>query len=531
MEGEAVSNLKITGGAKNQSYTGSVTIADGSLKVNYTQCKYKFNNETIIFNPNEIDFGTIQLKDTLNNPGNVSGKLYYNNLFQNMVFDNIRFETGKMLLLNTLQKDNSQFYGKVIGNAVMSLNGPITDMKMKIKGEPSAVDTSHIYLPTGAGRETGIIDYIDFIQFGTEMENVKSKQSSNFSIDMDLTANPACKIDVILDEATGDIIKGQGNGKLNIKVSTTEPPSIRGKYDLTKGDYTFNFQTFLKKPFTLNKGSISWNGDPYLANLNIEAEYVAKNVGLSSISSSSSFKQKGDVEIIASLTGVLNKPDIKFSFILPEKNPLYGDFFAERKLEDFRKDSSEMNKQVASLLLINSFISGSQNVLTGSTPFNLAANTIGGVVSGWLTGIFNKGLERATGGIVSTYLDINSSIDLQNTAALLQANVRTGLQFLLNNRLVILLGGNIDFNNPYALVANKSLITPDITIEYMLTKDGRWRAIAFNRTSIVATDLTGIQRNKSGVKISYRKDFVKRTKQERIDIRKVKKATAKLTPN
>ncbi len=532
IEGDAVSNLKITGGAKNQSYTGSVTVTDGSLKVNYTQCKYKFNNETIIFNPNEIDFGILQLKDTLNNPGTVSGKLYYNNLFQNMSFDNIRFETGKMLLLNTTQRDNSQFYGKAIGNAVMVLNGDITDMKMKIKGEPSALDSSHIYLPTGTGRENGVIDYIDFIQFGTEMENVKSKQGTNFSIDMDLTANPACKIDVILDEATGDIIKGQGNGKLDIKIRTNENISIRGSYEITNGEYKFNFQTFLQKYFSVKKGSlITWNGDPYLANLNIEAEYLAKNVGLSAISSSNGSRQKGDIKIIANLTGVLNKPDIKFNLVLPEQNPLYGDYIAEKKIADFRKDSSEMNKQVASLLLINSFISSQQNVLSGNTPFNLAASTIGGVVSGWLTGIFNRGLERATNGIVSTYLDINSSIDLQNTAALLQANVKTGLQFLLNNRLVVLLGGNIDFNNPYALIANKSQITPDITIEYLLTKDGRWRAIAFNRTSIVATDLTGIQRNKSGVKISYRKDFVKRTKQERIDRRKAKNDKAKLKPN
>jgi hypothetical protein len=531
MEGEAVSNLKITGGAKKQTYTGSVTVTEGSLKVNYTQCKYKFTNETVIFNPNEIDFGVLQLKDTLNNTGTVSGKLYYNNLFQNMSFDNIRFETGKMLLLNTAKKDNSQFYGKVIGNAVMTLNGSITDMKMKINGEPSATDSSHIYLPTGAGSEAGGIDYIDFIQFGTKMEDIKAKQSTNISIDMDIAANPACKIDVILDEATGDIIKGQGNGKLNIKVGTNENIYMRGRYDLTKGDYTFNFQTFLKKPFTLNRGSITWNGDPYLANLNIEAEYLAENVGLSSISSTKSgFKQRGDVKIIAALTGILNKPDIKFSFILPDENPLHGDFFAEKKLEDYRKDSSEMNKQVASLLLINSFIAG-ENALSGSTPFNLAANTIGGVVSGWLTGIFNKSLERATNGIVSTYLDINSSFDLQSTAALLQANVKTGLQFLLNKRLVILLGGNIDFNNPYALIANKSLISPDITIEYMLTKDGRWRAIAFNRTSIVVTDLTGVQRNKSGIKLSYRKEFDKKTKHEKIRLREEGKKLKAIAKN
>ena len=57
----------------------------------------------------------------------------------------------------------------------------------------------------------------------------------------------------------------------------------------------------------------------------------------------------------------------------------------------------------------------------------------------------------------------------------------------------------------------------------MLTKDRRWRAIGFNRSSIVATDLTGTQRNKTGVKISYRKEFDKRTKDERIRRREEKK--------
>ncbi|MGF2412846.1 MAG: translocation/assembly module TamB domain-containing protein, partial [Ferruginibacter sp.] len=366
MQGDAVSNLKITGGPKSQSYSGSVTVTNGSLKINYTQCKYNFTNKTIIFNPGEIDFGVMQIKDTLDNSGYVSGKIYYNNFFQDMSFDNVRFDTPKMLLLNTTQKDNSQFYGRVIGRALMTLNGDITDMRMKINGEPSVSDTSHIYLPTGSGRESGVIDYIDFIQFGTKMEDVKSRKGSNILVDMVLKANPACKIDVILDEATGDIIKGQGNGELTIQAGTNTNLSIRGKYNLTKGDYTFNFQTFLKKPFTLNRGSITWNGDPYLANINIDAEYLAKNIDLSSISSSNGFKQKGDLKILASLTGILNKPDISFSFVLPEQNPLYGDYFAQKKLEDFKKESSEMNKQVASLLLINSFVSGQQNVLSGS---------------------------------------------------------------------------------------------------------------------------------------------------------------------
>ena len=162
-----------------------------------------------------------------------------------------------------------------------------------------------------------------------------------------------------------------------------------------------------------------------------------------------------------------------------------------------------MNKQVASLLLFNSFINSNQNFLSGGNTYSLAANTIGGIVSNLLTNLFNKQLEKATNGILSTYFDINSSLDLENKAALLQASLKAGLKILLSNKLVVLIGGNLDYNNPYAQLAKKGLFTPDITIEWLLNKDGSLRVVGFNRTSV---DLTVGQRNRSGVSLSYRKN-------------------------
>jgi TamB, inner membrane protein subunit of TAM complex len=500
-------DLKVYSGPGHNYVTGTVNITEGELKIIYTQCKYKFSNETIIFNPDEIDFGVLQLRDTLNNTGTASGKLQHK-FFNDFGFDNIRFETDKMLLLNTGAKDNSQFYGKVIGKALMTLNGPTTEMRMNINGEPSAVDSSHIFIPTGSSQEYGKINYIDFIQYGTKMEDeYRGRKETNFLVNMNLRANPACKIDVILDETTGDIIKGRGNGLLNITVGTKEPLSIRGRYDITGGEYKFNFQTFLQKYFSITNGSsITWNGDPYLAQINIDAEYLAKKVDLSNLSSST--KQKENVTIVAHITGVLNKPDIKFDFELPPTSEVSKDFIALNKLEALKNDENEMNKQVASLLIFNSFISTDQNqgFFTGGNTIGIATNTIGGIVSGWLTNMFNKELTKATNGVVSTYFDINSSFDLQSKAALIQANLSAGLKLVLSSRLVVLIGGTLDYNNPYAQLNKKGLLTPDINIEWSLNNDGSLKVIGFNRTSV---DLTQGQRNRSGIKLSYRKDFDK----------------------
>ncbi|MEO6489339.1 MAG: translocation/assembly module TamB domain-containing protein, partial [Ferruginibacter sp.] len=488
MDGFAQSNLKITGSAVHKYITGDVTVEDGSLKIAYTQCKYLFKNETIAFRKDEIDLGSMKLRDTLNNEGSVSGKMYHR-FFQDFSFDNVRFETAKMLVLNTTKKDNSQFYGNVKGSALMTLNGPVTNLIMNIEGEPSIFDSSHIYLPTGSTKESNTVDYIEFIQFGSLMaDSIKANESTNIVVNMNLTANPGCKIDVILDEETGDIIKGQGSGLLNIRVGNKEPLSIRGRYDITEGEYTFNFQTFLKKPFTLNRGSITWNGDPMQAQIDLLAEYLAKNVDISSLkgfgsSSTSSFSQKEDVTIISHLTGVLQKPLIAFEFRLPERSDASRDYVIQKKLEDFKNDQNEMNKQVASLLLFNSFIAPDKNFLSQGNTITLATSTIGGVISGWLTNVFNKQLSKATNGVISTYIDINPTVNLQQSATQLQANVRAGLQILLSSRLIILLGGNLDYNNSViAQVQRKGLLTPDISLEWLLNKDGTVRVVGFNRS-------------------------------------------------
>src|SRR6185436_3999411 len=119
----------------------------------------------------------------------------------------------------------------------------------------------------------------------------------------------------------------------NITAGTKEPLSIRGRYDVEEGQYTFNFQTFLKTPFILQSGFIEWQGDPYLANLNIDAVYRARQVDLSNILTTSGFsKAKGDVDVVFKLRGTLENPSPDFEFTFPFDNPLRSDPIANQYL-------------------------------------------------------------------------------------------------------------------------------------------------------------------------------------------------------
>ena len=524
IDGVALGDITIFGSPDHKYITGNATVTSGSFKVAYTQCRYYLDNEPIRFEKDQISLDYVGVSDSLKNTATINGKILHR-FFDDFVFDNLRMESPKLLLLNTTKVDNPIFFGNVIGSARMNINGPLSNIQMDISGTPADLDTSHIYLSTTESKESNLVDYIQFEQFGTQLEENRSGDNTNIIVNLKINARPSCKVDVILDEETGDVIKGQGTGTINIRVGNIEPLSMRGTYRLTKGEYTFNFQTFFKKPFVLNSGgTITWNGDPYSAIIDLEANYIAKNVDISSLSNTSGFKQKEDITIVSHLSGILQNPTVKFDFILPEKSDARRDDIIVKRLADFKNDENEMNKQVASLLLFNTFIIGNQNFLSQGNASTLITNTIGGVMSNLLTNFFNRELEKATKGILSTYIDINPTLDLQKSASQLQANVRAGLKILLNNRLVMLVGGNLDYNNPTYTqqLERKGLITPDITVEWMINKDGSLRVVGFNRSSI---DLTLNQRNRSGLQLSYRKDFnklsdmFKKTKKQSEDIK------------
>ena len=521
MHGVANGNLSISGTFKQPRLNGKILLDKTSFIVDYTKAKYFLaDGSSLIFKDDEIDIPKVMLHDSLNHVASVTGKMYHK-FFNDFYFDDLSFITdhfangqpGKLLLLNTTSKDNKDFYGHLVGDAHLSLNGPEDDMTMSIIGEPT--DSSHIYLPTGETAETGKINYIDFIKFGREMKNdFVFRKQSNIKVNIDIDANPYAKIDVILDDVTGDVIKAQGTGKLNISVGTRDPLIIRGRYDILQGEYTFNFQTFFKTPFTLQQGSIEWQGDPYLANLNIDAIYKARKVDMSGIVSSNGFTNtKGDIDILFKLRGTLKEPKPDFEFQFAFDNPLKSDPIANEYIRTkFQGDRNTLNKEVTALLLFNSIITDQQNLLSGNNTGNFVTRSLGQVISNTLSSSLNNILKKVLKtDAVNLYTNINTAdFNFQNTQKTVQNVGNFGLRTaFLKNRLQVNVGGNVDYNLQRLTTTNSNfLFTPDVSFEYYITPDGKFKVVGFNRIDAALGDLSGItRRNRTGLLVSYHRDF------------------------
>ena len=98
---------------------------------------------------------------------------------------------------------------------------------------------------------------------------------------------------------------------------------------------------------------------------------------------------------------------------------------------------NELNKQITSLLLFNSFISTEQNFISASGGYSILSNTIGGVVSSAVSGFFNNLLQKYIKNL-SFNFDLNSSYELQENVSKLQAAAKSNFVYtLLNGRLII----------------------------------------------------------------------------------------------
>ncbi|MDE1193085.1 MAG: translocation/assembly module TamB domain-containing protein [Arachidicoccus sp.] len=477
----------------------------------------------------QYQFGTFTLKDKYGNTGKLLRGTLYHRSFNDMSFD-FDVKSDKILAVDTKPADNPLFYGYAVAKAEFILKGTQTNMQMTISAAPA--DKSIVNIVTPNTTATGTANFIVFKKYGKPVKDSSALQNANIDLQLNLTANNKATINVILDPLTGDAISATGNGSLKIHVPPTGDITMKGKYNIESGKYDFSFQSLIKKPFYFQDGDdnyIEWTGDAANANLHIDARYTAQQVSLSSlltaqssISSATGMNDvrgyRGDVYVIVQLRGKLLKPDIGFKFDFPvgssvETNP---DFRV--LLQKMTSDENEMLKQVAYLIAFNSFAPYGQSGGNSANFTTTGVNTISSLITNELNNIFSNALTKITGdkGLtfeVGTQSYSSSEIlgqggsdkwDRQNV------NFRL-MQSIANDKIVFVIGGNFDFgvNGGQSISQSGGAFSPDLSVQFILSRNRRLRAIVFSRSSLSGIGASIGRQNRYGVSISYTKDFEK----------------------
>lgn len=534
LQGYVTGNIDIVGDGTHTDYLAKVRLKDAGMMVNFTKVFYRIDDTDVELTKDLLSFNDLHLRDTLGNVAVVKGTIRHEG-FKNMVFNiSATTQSRNMLLLNTTYNDNQTFYGTAFGSGSFTLSGPQNDMYMNIDARASDTKASNITLPPSRTKESGQADFMIEKKYGAEMTpSVLRGAASSINYDVSITATPMLDVDVVLDELTGDVIKGKGTGTLKINSGTSVPLTMSGRLNIEEGNYLFTFQSVFKKPFVLRKGAdnyIEWQRDPYSAKVNLEALYTAENVSFAPLITlpgtadvQSVLKQtRENVNVVATLTGELFHPNFQFEIRFPNNSIVNANPGISLALQQLEKNTNELNKQVTYLIVFNSFApyESTQSVAGSTTTFEeFGYNTISGLIFNQANRIINQVFSQI---LKNNRLTLNFSGSLYNKNLIdpningvhlfnptVASSISLGTSFF-NGRAIFTVGGTFDvpLQNNYQQTIQ---LLPDVTLEILLNQTGSLRATFFYRQNIdylySAVSSGSPTTKRYGAGVSYNKEF------------------------
>ena len=523
LSGYATGKLVFSGTRSAPQLSGSLELDSTAMIVNYLNTYYTLGRSEIRFSPNFIALGSITLHDPQGNTAILTGNITHDH-FRNLNF-NCSVTSSKFQFLNTNEVDNNLFYGSVFASGNIGFTGPLKDLQMSVNVSP--LQGTHLYLPLSTGADVNKHDFIVFKSYGKTVRPRRFNPNGvNLTIRLNAAMNNQAKINVILDQATGDEIQASGSGTIKMEFSLNGSMSLFGTYTIDQGSYTFIYQRLLTKKFQISRGStITWNGSPYNADVNVSAIYnvpggaslydlisgdVQANSGFLTDADKAMAERKEKVNVYLILTGKLMKPAINFDIRLPEQGITVGSYALSR-LDQVKQDNSELTQEVAWLLLFNQFYpvtpSASNSNLIRSGGLTSVGQFLSSTASTQLNNLLGKVIKNRTVGLNVDYNAYSASGEAGDP---LQRNeVTVGItKSLFNNRVRLEAGPSVDWGmanyagNQYT---NSSAFAGDFQFEYLITPDGRIRTTVFRRSDYDVL-LNGTL-SVFGATLTYKRDF------------------------
>ena len=495
--------LAIKGTPSAPSVNGAIRFDSAYVTPTVLGERFALTNDAININASGIHFGTFDIADSAANKMTITGDINIGAGKGIADVSDYKFALGisakNFTAVNATRSETQQpFFGtlnlttntKITGD----MNTPVINTFLRIN---KPTDFSYI-LPTQdpeVESRIGVVEFVDMEHpndtaiFAHNADSVANSLKV-MGIDMNATieTDSAAKFTVVIDERNGDALHIQGTASLQATLDKSGKTSLTGTYTIEGGSYLLTL-SFLKRQFNMQRGSvITWTGDPTSATVDITAIYVANAAPIDLVqdqltaqsqSELNLYKQRLPFNVFLHIKGELMKPQITFDVDLPERQQnQWRD--VENKLAQVRADDAELNKQVFALLLLGHFVQ--QNPLESAAGGSSIAETfVRQSAASILTDQLNKLAGSLITGVDVTF-GVNSGDDYSTGDLTERTDLTVGLsKRLLSDRLRVNVGSSFQVEGPRNNNQAASNIAGDVSLDYQLSKDGRYLVRAYRR--------------------------------------------------
>ena len=484
--------INLWGQSNNIQHNGKLYLNQSKFKVPYLNIEYLLseNSEIDLYNQN-FEFSNVNIiTESDNLPTSLVGKITHQD-YKNWNLD-LDFQSERLYILNKEYDENEAFYGKAYMGGDIKINGPTNQVSININGETKS--GTSISIPQSNNYTIDDFSFITFTDLNSysnqslDSKNISDNINKTLDLNINLQINDSAEVKITIDQETGSYISGKGNGDLLMEIDSDGKFNIYGDYTTNEGIYNFRNLALIDKKFQLKKGgTITWDGDPLSAQMNIQATYeVPGGANPALLLDNPNFNKKIPTDVDIKLTGELTKPD----------SPDFEIFFPNTSSTviseiNYRLNDPEVRQlQAISLLTQGIFINEVSVSIQGVTNniYEKVSEVFSDILGG-SQGPLEVGLNYLQGD-KSEILDIKTEDRFGVTLS-----TKISDKILFNGKIGVPIGG-----------IEETLIIGDVRIDFILNEDGTLRAKVFNKENefrYIGDELGYTQ----GIGLSYQIDF------------------------
>lgn len=490
LRGQVSGNFTAKGFLVNPDFKGALNFQNAGLTFPYLNVDYNLEgNTTVQLEGQAFILKDVTLEDTKHQTqGFLNGYIAHEN-FKKWFLD-LKIDTNNLLVLDSQEEEEVEYFGTGFLDGNATIQGLTSNLTINVNGTTNPGTVFVIPLS-----DVKTIDNFKLIRFKT----VKTDTDNNINIDdikglnlnINLNVTKDAKAQVVIDKASGSDLTGRGNGNLNIEINTRGKFLMKGDFEVDEGVYNFKYGGIINKPFVIQKGgTISWNGNPYEAELDITAVYRTKaNPAqlLDNINSS----RKIPIDLYTKITGGLFSSKQEFDIKIPNANSSIAS-----ELE-FILNDNDLNTKMQHFV----WLLATNNFYNEETIGNSATTGIIGSTTEALSSLFSSILNNPDSKIKlgvdytqgeKNNLEENQIDDLVEVSASTQLSDRV----LVNGKVGVPVGAN-----------TQTSVVGEVTVEVLLNEEGNFRAVIFNRQNEIQYSALEEEGYTQGVGLTYQVNF------------------------
>ncbi len=438
--------LHIGGRVRDPRFEADFDLVNGAVRLPVFGLAYEVEGPVEV-DKQGIHARTLQVQDE-EGTATVNGSILFND-YQYFSFD-LSASLDGITVIDVSQAEDLPFYGHIRGSGPLHLTGPLPDATLESNSARTTPD-SELFIPV-SGRtveeDAGFIVFADStgqtpsVSQMTRRPNILADRPEGvpsfvegLNLDLNVIAPDESTVNLVFDPLVGDVVTVVGSGRVQLQRQEGDF-SVYGSFDATSGTYLFTAGEVFVRRFNINGGTITWDGSPTNAQLNLDAEYRTR-ASPSGLPGFDGYSGRIPVTVQLAITGRVASPqvDLSLSMTRSEERNLIG----SETLDAILNQPARTTEYATSVLLTNTFLlttesitqngatapGGNNNQLT-TAGNQLAFNSVSQLVSSQLNRYLGEALPN---------VDLNFGVQGEDPSNL---DLIYGVALrLLNERLVI----------------------------------------------------------------------------------------------